>query len=318
MATPALPKPEPTTVSKTPSGIEIAYWSLKEPWQRKTRWYEVRKGQNSRWREVPSVTTVLDVLAKDALTWWGMKVGAQGVATLVGIGLLVPTRTASGATVLGCVGPTGEGQSGLVVAGVPQMVELLKQCKLTTNDVRDAAGDRGQSVHNAFEAWAKEGLAPNPGMYPPAEQGYVEGLRRFLDESGAKPVANEVAVASVKHGYAGRYDVDIEYPQDIEIVVHHTPVRGEQRATVEAGVYLDDLKTSKDVYDSHFKQLEAYETARIECGYPPTKGRGVIHVDSEGRYKRVPSPAVFADFKAVLGVWKADQALRRRKKEAKS
>ena len=313
----ATPKPEPTSVSVTPSGIEIAYWSLKEPWNRKRRWYEIRKGPHSRWREVPSVTTVLDVLAKDALTWWGMKVGAQGVLTLFQIGLLVPAKAANGASVLACAGPTGEGQSGLVVAGTPQAVELLKRCKLTTNDVRDAAGDRGQSVHDAFEAWAKQGLVPEPDLYPPAEQGYVHGLRRFIEESGARPIANEVAVGSVKHGYAGRYDVDIEYPQDVEIVVHHTPVKGDQRGVLKAGIYLDDLKTSKDVYDSHFKQLEAYEEARIECGYAPTQGRGVIHVDSEGRYKRVPSPAEFSDFKAVLGVWKADEALKRRKKEAK-
>lgn len=317
MTTAATPKPNPTSVSVTPSGIEIAYWSLKEPWQRKTRWYEIRKGPRSKWREVPSVTTVLDVLAKDALTWWGMKVGAQGVVTLVNIGLLRMAQTANGASVLTCVGPTGDGQSGLVVAGTPQIVELLKQCKLTTNDVRDAAGDRGQSVHDAFEAWAKDGVAPDPAFYPPAEQGYVEGLRRFIEESGARALSNEVAVASIKHGYAGRYDVSIEYPDEVEVVVHHTPVRGEQRASLEPGIYLDDLKTSKDVYDSHFKQLEAYEGASIECGYDPTKGRGVIHVDSEGRYKRVPSPAVFADFKAALGVWRADQSLKARKRKGK-
>lgn len=310
------PKPEPTSVTVTPSGIEIAYWSLKQAWNRKTRWYEIRKNASSKWREVPSVTTVLDVLAKDALTWWGMGVGAEGAATLFNIGLLVPAKTAEGVSVLACAGPTGEGQSGLVVAGKPQIVELLKKCKLTTNDVRDAAGDRGQNVHDAFEAWAKEGLMPEPDLYPPNERGYVHGLRRFLEESGAVARANEVAVASHKHGYAGRYDVDIEYPQDVEIAVHHTPVKGDQRGLLKAGLYLDDLKTSKDVYDSHFKQLEAYEQARIECGYTPTQGRGVIHVDAEGRYKRVPSPAEFSDFKAVLGVWKADEALKRRKKEA--
>lgn len=313
------PKPDPTSVSVTPSGIEIAYWSLPkgQSWNRKTRWYEIRKGPHSKWREVPSVTTVLDVLAKDALTWWGQGVGAEGTATLFNIGLLVSAKTAEGASVLACAGPTGEGTSGLVVAGKQQIVELLKRCKLTTNDVRDAAGDRGQSVHDAFEAWAKQGLMPEPELYPPNEQGYVHGLRKFIEESGARAVGNEIAVASIKHGYAGRYDVDILYPEDVEIVVHRTPVRGEQRALLEAGPYLDDLKTSKDVYDSHFKQLEAYEEARIECGYTPSKGRGVIHVDADGNYKRVPSHAEFSDFKSALGVWKSDVAMKKRKKESK-
>lgn len=307
------PKPDPTDVVVTPSGIEIAYWSLKEAWNRKTRWYEIRKGPKAKWREVPSVTTVLDVLAKDALTWWGQEIGVQGVLTLFNIGLLVPAATANGAGVLACAGPDG----GRIVAGVPHVVELLKRAKLTTNDVRDAAGSRGQAVHDAFEAWAKNGLMPEPDLYPESERGYVHALRRFIEESGAKAVANEVMVGSAKYGYAGRFDVRLEYPQDVELVVHHTPVKGEQRSLLESGVYLDDLKTSKGVYDSHFKQLEAYEVAAIECGYEPTKGRGVIHVDAEGNYKRVPSPATFADFKSTLGEWRQQQALKKRKKETK-
>jgi hypothetical protein len=308
------PKPDPTSVTVTPSGIEIAYWSLKEPWNRKKRWYEIRKGPKSQWREVPSVTTVLDVLAKDALTWWGMGVGAQGALTLFQIGMLKSAQTSNGASVLACAGPDGQ----LFVAGKEHVVDLLKRAKLTTNDVRDDAGKRGQSVHDAFEAWAKSGLLPEPDIYPDAERGYVVGLRRFIEESGGKPVANEVAVASVKHGYAGRYDVNIEYPEAVEVVVHHTPVRGDQRGLLEPGRYLDDLKTSKDVFDSHFRQLEAYEEAAIESGHPPTRGRGVIHVDAEGNYKRVPSPAVFADFRSVLNEWKQQKSLAARKKEAKS
>lgn len=296
----AASKPDPTHVEVTPSGIEIAYWSLKEPCNRKTRWYEIRKNAKSQWREVPSVTTILDVLAKSALTWWGQSVGVQGVLTLFSTGLLVPARLATGASVLACAAPTGPGQSGLVVAGVEQAVELLKTAKLTTNDVRDSAGRRGQSVHDAFEAWAKHGLLPDPDIYPEAERGYVQGLRRFIEESGGRAVANEVMIGSAKHGYAGRFDVHIEYPEDVEIIVHHTPVRGEKRAPLEAGTYLDDLKTSKSPYPSHALQLEAYELAAIECGYEPTKGRGVIHVDSEGNYKRVPCNATAKDFIQIL------------------
>jgi hypothetical protein len=293
---------------QTPSGIEIRYGT------KPRRVYEIRKGPKSKWRQVPSVTTVLDVLASEALPWWGMGVGAEGVVTLFNIGLLVPAKLANGASVLACAGPTGEGRSGLVVAGKEQLIDLLKKTNLTINDVRDAGGKRGQSVHDAFEAWAKQGLMPEPDLYPESERGYVHGLRRFIEESGAEAVANEVMVGSAKYGYAGRYDVDLRYPEDVEIVTHRTPVKGEQRSLLEAGVYRDDLKTSKTVLDKHFKQLEAYEQAAVECGYEPTKGRGVIHVDFEGNYKRVPSPAVFADFKVTLAEWKQQQALKRRKR----
>lgn len=307
-----IPKPEPTAVVVTPSGIEIAYWSLKTAWHRKTRWYEIRKGPKGRWREVPSVTTVLDVLDKPGLTWWGMRMGIEGMLTLFSAGMLQAAKTPSGASVLACAGPEG-----LIVAGLPQAEALMLAAKLDVNNVRDKAGDRGNSIHDAFELWAKEGILPEPDLFPPHERGYAYGLLKFIEESGAIAHYSEVQIGSHKHGFAGRYDIRIEYPQDVELVVHHTPVRGAKRAVLTAGLYLDDLKTSKDVYDKHFKQLEAYEEGSIECGYDPTDGRGVIHVDAEGNYKRVPSPAVFRDFKTTLDEWKSQQALKRRWKESK-
>lgn len=301
----------------TPSGIQIRYGVKPK------RVYQIRKGPKGRWKEVPSVTTVLDVLNKSALPWWGQRVGVDGVLTLFADGHLQAAMTEGGVR-LACAGPAvvqnsiGDPlASVLVVADVPRVEELLKQHKLTVNHVRDAAGDRGQNVHDAFEAWAKEGTMPNPDLFPASEQGYVAGLRKFIEESGAVAVANEVMVGSCKWGYAGRYDVDIEYPEDVEIVVHHTPVRGEKRELLKAGVYTDDLKTSKGIYDSHFKQLAAYTEARIECGYAPTSGQGVIHVDANGNYKRVPSPATFAHFKTTLREWQAQQDLEKRRKESK-
>lgn len=41
------------------------------------------------WREVPSVTTVLGVLDKPGLPFWGNKIGVEGVAELVRRGELV-------------------------------------------------------------------------------------------------------------------------------------------------------------------------------------------------------------------------------------
>lgn len=308
----AAPKPEPTAVEVTPSGIEIAYWSLEKAWNRKKRWYEIRKNATGKWREVPSVTTVLDVLDKPGLPWWGMRTGVQGALTLYNLGLLKPAMSATG-PVLACAGPEGQ----LVVAGVPQVEELLKFSDLDVNSVRDSAGDRGQMIHDAFELWAKDGTKPDPDLFPPHERGYAHGLLKFIEESGAVAHYSEVQVGSHKYGFAGRYDIRIEYPADWNAVVHHTPVKGPQHAVCEAGLYLDDLKTSKDVYDKHFKQLEGYEEGSRECGYDPTKGRGVIHVDAEGNYKRVPSPATFKDFKTTLDEWKSQQALKRRWKESK-
>ena len=59
------------TTVETDKGLTIYYQSEPE------RLYRVNGV------EVPSVTTVLDILHKPALTWWGMKVGVEGWRTLV-------------------------------------------------------------------------------------------------------------------------------------------------------------------------------------------------------------------------------------------
>lgn len=285
--------------SETPSGIVVEYEV--EP----KRLYRVNGV------EVPSVTTVLEVLEKKALPWWGMTVGVEGTLALHNMGLLRSVQHEK-QRILACAGPIGNGAVGLVAAGVDQVVELLNTHKLTVNHVKRAAGARGQSVHDALEVWATDGTRPDPAMHPPEEQGYVQGFLAFLDDvPSAEAVASEVMVGSVEHGFAGRYDIRIRTTEKHTVVKHHTPVKGPQFATLEPGLYLIDLKTSKDVYPtSHFRQLEAYEGASVECGYEPTDGRGVLHVSREGKYKFPRSTATLEDFLCVLAVWRSNQGLK--------
>ena len=291
----------------TPSGIEIYYQAGPK------RLYRIRNaGITPKWIEPPSVSKVLDILEKGGLPWWGMKVGVQGVITL---------HNEHGRDLV--VGDTVDG-----------IVDLLKKYKLTVNDVRDSAGDRGQNVHDALELWAKNGVPPQPAVYALEEQGYVSALADFLVDSGAEPVRSEVMVASMKHKYAGRYDLDTQIPNGAEVVVKTFPKMKDIRMRIPGGLYLLDLKTSKDVYDTHFIQLEGYEAGRIECGYEPTLYRGVIHVTEDGRYelrlnlerygrsdgeKKYQTRfedgkplATFTDFKHVLGTYKALQRVKGR------
>ena len=305
---------------ETPSGIEVLYQS--EP----KRLYKVRRTvcrecdgggagcpgcHELNWSEVPSVTTVLEVLDKPALPWWGMKVGAEGVLAMHNMGLLksVPHQ---GQQVLACA--STDGTTGLVVAGVEQVIELLTRHKLTVNHVRDRAGVRGTSVHDALEVWANEGTLPDPAMFPPAEQGYVQGLLAFLTDAKVEPIASEVMVGSVQYGFAGRYDIRLRVLEDCAVVFHRTPVRGPQYAALSEGMLLlGDLKTSSGVYLSHSRQLEAYEGASVECGYDPTDARGILHVNPDGTYEFVRSKAEFEDFLCVLEVWRSDKRMKERK-----
>jgi len=260
------------------------------------------------WREVPSVTTVLGVLEKKALPWWGMKVGVEGVLSLYESGLLYGGGSPE-TTYLTHYGDFNGGR-----ATVDSIVAALTEHKLTVNHVRDKAGNRGQSVHDAFEAWARTGLKPDPSIYPDEERGYVEGLLAFLsDVPSIEPIAAEVLVASAEHGFAGRYDIRFRTWQPHDVVVRRTPKRGATYRRLAPGLYLGDLKTSKGVYASHARQLEAYEQASVESGYEPTEARGILHVAADGTYEFVRSWATFEDFRVVLAVWQSDQAMKERK-----
>jgi hypothetical protein len=240
------------------------------------------------WREVPSVTTVLDVLNKPALPWWGMKVGVEGTLSAY----------------------KSWGLDGATVDGI---IEWLTAQKLTVNHVRDKAGARGQAVHDAFEAWARAGFKPDPSIYPDEERGYVEGLLAFLDDvPSIEPIAVEVLVASAQYGYAGRYDIRFRTSAEHDVVVHRTKRKITTRK-LAPGTYLGDLKSSKDIYPSHARQLEAYERASVESGYEPTDGRGILHVSADGTYEFVRSWATLHDFLCVLYVWHSDEAMKARK-----
>lgn len=301
-AKPAIESGQSTgTVEVTPSGIEVYYQSKPK------RLYRIRKASGTPdpdvyapdWREVPSVTTVLGVLDKPALPWWGMKTGVQGVLSLYEDGLLVGN---------GSPETTYLAHNGFGRATVDTVVDLLTMYKLTVNHVRDKAGDRGQSVHDAFEAWARTGLKPDPSIYPDEERGYVEGLLAFLaDVPSIEPIAAEVLVASAEHGFAGRYDIRFRTWQPHDVVVHRTPKRGPTYRRLAPGMLLGDLKTSKGTYPTHALQLEAYEQASLESGYEPTTARAVLHVNADGTYELKRVKASIDDFLAVLNVWQRFQ-----------
>ena len=285
---------------QTPSGIEIRYhW---EP----VRKYEIKypvdapalyPGQEYciDWKEVPSVTTVLDVLDKPGLTWWGQEIGVTGLLQLQHYPGIEWDQIKEAE-------PTG-------------IIDLLKKHKLTVNHMKDAAGKRGHSVHAAMEGWAKTGEMPVPSIFPAEEKGYVEGLVKFLTDLGdVEDVQCEVMVASLEYGYAGRYDLRFTLKEDRQIAYKTTPVRGPKYAKLKAGQYIIDLKTSKRVYMSHHRQLAGYELASVECGYEPTDARGILHVMPDGQYELVKGLAEAEDFVIILSAFNSERRLKDRKK----
>lgn len=260
--------------------------------------YKIRS-EGEEWIEVPSVTKVLDCLNKEALPWWGMVTGIEAVRQLVELELLA-------------FGHDGN-QYGLYIPGsgghlldTSELTEYVSANKLTVNHVKGKAADRGTGVHAALEAWAAVGQLPDPASFPWEEQGYVTGLRAFLDaatEAGLTAERFEVTVASKVYGYAGRFDVLSNLERDLRVVTKVFPKNQPKYTIVPGGTRgLIDLKTSKGIYESHFLQLEGYEQGLVECGYGPTDWRAVLHVMADGRYEFRRARATIEQYAAVVAV----------------
>jgi hypothetical protein len=287
------PQFEQTT---TPSGQEIYYqWAPKRLYRMGPLGGDWLAHGDQGWVEVPSVTTVLGVLEKPALVWWGMKVGVSGMVELARQGEVDLTanmlrhHTADTAAEL-----------------ADEFVDLLTEHRLTVNHVKDKAADRGINVHDALESWCKHGVLPIVEQYPEAERGYIDGLCAFLTaiRNVAEVDGMEVMVGSLEHLYAGRFDLVLNISQPVEMVTKCYPKRADKMQEISAGRYLLDLKTSKRVYPTHFLQLEAYEKASIECGYAPTDHRGVVHATADGKYElALNTEWQFEDFLAVRNVY---------------
>lgn len=301
----------PKTLTGTPSGIQIAYFT--EP----KRKYEIRKSEpgteslvytpGEDWKEVPSVTTVLDILGKDALSWWGMRIGIEGVFKLWDAGLMSFTQDGALAATIDATWQ---------LATKENVEDLLKQNKLTVNDVKDEAGDRGTSAHAALEAWAVTGAVPDPNDYPPEEWGYIVALCKFIEDMGDawETEGVEIAVGSAEHGFAGRYDLRGRVLRDVKLVERTLTKdgkgllkKGPSHIIIPAGTKcLLDAKTSKSIYPTHLMQLIGYEGAGIEDGYDATDMRAVIHLAGlHGEYQFFPAKAKYEDFLALIPAYHA-------------
>jgi hypothetical protein len=293
------PPSVPTEVVRdvTPNGIVVEYESSPK------RLYRVNGV------EVPSVTTVLGILNKPQLVWWGMQKGVQGVLDLFELGALGTAVDWGTEREHLCIFDSANFELITHRATEADVVDLLKSHKLTVNHRLDQAADRGVNVHDALETWARNGHMPNPEEFPETEKGYVQGLVKFLEDLDPVPVRCEVMVGSAEHGFAGRFDLVLNTPTSEEYTSRCYPKRADKRGILGPGTFLCDLKTSKGVYTSHELQLAAYEIAAVEGGYPETDAQAVIHVTADGKYELVFSRATGEQFLAIRKAYDVLEAL---------
>jgi hypothetical protein len=263
--------------------------------------FDERKHKYSRnGTPMPGVTSILGILDKPALPWWGMTIGVQGVAKIYDDRgpdvfenpqqILFEFTEQFGATREECFALTRE----------QAVVKLLTSYKATVNHIKDAAGSRGTAAHDALEAYLKHGKAPDLRKLTPEAKGYLQSGAGFMIEMEPKSVGTEVMVWHPKLGYAGTFDLLAEFDDDGVLT-------------------LADYKTSKRIYDTHLLQLAAYEGARRALGLQPVERLAVVHLTPDGEWDRdthwveVTGPEIDHTIKDFESIHATYAALERRK-----
>lgn len=247
---------------------------------------------------VPSVTQILDtVTPKEALTWWGMRVGFAAVIELI-------QRNKLSSMVLGSYSYNDH------VTGIPLEGEyvwrgrgknrkkktpleaLILDEGLDVNKIKRTKGDLGTAVHNAIETIAATGTLPSLGDYEPELHGYLRALAGFWYEQDPELVEQEIIVASPEHQYAGRFDAIVKF--------------GDERVLL-------DFKTSKGVYDSMSEQLVLYEVAYLELDGEPFDRKEIVHLKPDAQYQLYPAYTSHETAIASVELFHARQADAKRK-----
>lgn len=219
---------------------------------------------------------------------------------------------------------TKEGPKTIRVEGQEGLREALSVRKLTPWGQRDQAADRGNWAHDLLEALATNGSSAK-ALEDVDDEYRAHGhaiLRWFLDYR-PQFVATEVQVTSEEHGFAGRYDIRckiaafrlLEVAEEWLPEDHWVLKRLRLKATSQdydpLALCLVDLKTSKRIYPlSHFVQLEGYELAGVEMGFPPTDARLVLNTHPDGTYDVGVGYATAGDFLGYLAGYKAMKGLK--------
>jgi hypothetical protein len=118
---------------------------------------------------VPSVSTILQIVAKPGLVAWGRRTALEKVRELLMEGLDIDVA--------------------------------LTLAEVEPERVRDGAAQRGGLVHEAIAL----ALAGKP--YPLEWEGWVRAAQGFLEDFGLQVVGIERVLVSKRHGFAGSCDV---------------------------------------------------------------------------------------------------------------
>ena len=224
---------------------------------------------------LPSVTTILDVIAKPALGPWYAKEERRYFETAM---LEVLSRP-------------GARDPEFVLAAVAEAVTGVK----AADREKQKAAAIGTAVHAGIEWELRRHLGEDAGVaprLPEAAAWAVESWKDWARSVTLEPVAIERTVYCLECGYAGTLDL---------------------YARVKGIPTVLDWKSGKAIYPEAFLQNLAYRHAATRAGLPSTQGlivRLPKHLDDPA-WEVMPVPAVLTldDFLAALRLWRWQRSM---------
>jgi hypothetical protein len=216
----------------------------------------------------PSVTQILDkVTPKDALPWWGMRVGIGAVVQMLQTGKISwPSLSAQVydeiLTGVPVEGPKKKNRRGVDKV---EIEALVIENKLSTNHVRDKAADRGTEIHEAINIAGVEQRLPDITTFTEEMRPYIQAFSRWWLDQDPELLEMELLVCDrdVTRRFAGRLDL--------------IGAISDQRCLI-------DFKTSKAIYESHKEQVKMYELGYLHCGGEPVDRLVVVQLGPDGQY----------------------------------
>jgi len=172
----------------------------------------------------------------------------------------------------------------------------LSERKLTFEDVRDRAAERGTNVHQrVLHALAVGAKVPSLADLSDDERGYGQAVMAWWHDRDPVALEAEQVVYSTTHHVAGRFDL---------------------RAKIDDEVWLVDAKTSGFISNAAHAQLRGYELAARECGVGTSERQVILRLDPSGTYDEIECVAEEIDFVTALATYQSSKRIGRDARKA--
>lgn len=228
----------------------------------------------------PSVTTILGILDKPGIPYAAEKL-----------------------TVKAAIDLAREGELPMSVDGA---LSRMKARELRFYQVWQGKAKSGTLAHEDLVALGTGAELRDLDEYLPAEQGFIRGVSDWYADCHPTTLDTETPVASLEHGFAGRYDLRARFLHDSRKAIEAQVVGLTGRVDLKTTEALPRWKdgTVKPPYPEMILQLAGYELAAVECGHAASDFQAVLRVDSTGAYDFTTSWLIPDDFLPILHAYR--------------